>query len=82
MSSWRKATRLEIINLNERLESVYELMIGEIEILQVEEKIKKRSRNRWKRPRKTTISTSRCGHPEEMGEKDDFKNEIQELRRS
>ena len=51
---------LEIDSPAKRLEKLYELMQGEIEILQVEKKSGPASRSRWRRRRRSTTSTSRC----------------------
>ncbi len=73
---------LEITSLNERLEAVYELMVGEIEILQVEEKIKKRVKKQMEKTQKDYyLNEQMRAIQKEMGEKDDFKNEIQELEK-
>jgi ATP-dependent Lon protease len=71
---------LEIINVNERLETIYEMMLGEIEILQVEEKIKRRVKKQMEKTQKDYyLNEQMRAIQKEMGEKDDFKSEIAEL---
>lgn len=73
---------LEIFKLNERLEAIYELMLGEIEILQVEEKIKRRVKKQMEKTQKDYyLNEQMRAIQKEMGEKDDFKSEIQELEK-
>ncbi|MCX5836588.1 MAG: LON peptidase substrate-binding domain-containing protein, partial [Deltaproteobacteria bacterium] len=43
---------LEMLNVNDRLEAIYELMLGEIEILEVEEKIKRRVKKQMEKTQK------------------------------
>jgi len=72
-SRWKdKQKILEILDVNARLETIYEMMLGEIEILQVEKRSSGASKSRWKRPRKIiTINEARiAGNPRRsMGEK-------------
>jgi len=73
---------LEIFNVNDRLEAVYELMLGEIEILEVEEKIKRRVKKQMEKTQKDYyLNEQMRAIQKEMGEKDDFKNEIAELEK-
>jgi ATP-dependent Lon protease len=73
---------LEIISVPERLESVYELMLSEIEILQVEEKIKRRVKKQMEKTQKDYyLNEQMRAIQKEMGEKDDIKNEIAELEK-
>jgi len=72
---------LEKAKVGERLESVYEMLLGEIEILQVEEKIRRRVKSRWRRTRRITILMSRCGQSRRRWGKDEFKSEIAELEK-
>src|SRR5437016_4892581 len=62
-----KQTLLEITNPSERLEKVLGFMRSEIEILEVEKRIRTRVKKQMRAIQK------------ELGEKDEFKNEIQEL---
>ena len=71
---------LEIFHVNERLENVYERMISEIEILQVEEKIKRRVKKQMEKTQKDYyLNEQMRAIQKEMGEKDDLKNEIAEI---
>jgi len=73
---------LEILNVNARLETIYELMLGEIEILQVEEKIKRRVKKQMEKTQKDYyLNEQMRAIQKEMGEKDDFKSEIAELEK-
>ncbi len=73
---------LEIFNVNERLEAVYELMLGEIEIMEVEEKIKRRVKKQMEKTQKDYyLNEQMRAIQKEMGEKDDFRNEIAELEK-
>jgi ATP-dependent Lon protease len=73
---------LEIFNVNDRLEAVYALMLGEIEILEVEEKIKRRVKKQMEKTQKDYyLNEQMRAIQKEMGEKDDFKNEIAELEK-
>jgi len=73
---------LEILNVNARLETIYEMMLGEIEILQVEEKIKRRVKKQMEKTQKDYyLNEQMRAIQKEMGEKDDFKSEITELEK-
>jgi ATP-dependent Lon protease len=73
---------LEIINVNDRLEAIYEMMLGEIEILQVEEKIKRRVKKQMEKTQKDYyLNEQMRAIQKEMGEKDDFKSEISDLEK-
>jgi len=73
---------MEIYNIGERLESIYSLMLSEIEILQVEEKIKRRVKKQMEKTQKDYyLNEQMRAIQKEMGEKDDFKNEIAELEK-
>lgn len=73
---------LEILSINDRLEAIYALMISEIEILQVEEKIKKRVKKQMEKTQKDYyLNEQMRAIQKEMGEKDDFRNEIAELEK-
>jgi ATP-dependent Lon protease len=73
---------LEIIPVNDRLEAIYEMMLGEIEILQVEEKIKRRVKKQMEKTQKDYyLNEQMRAIQKEMGEKDDFKSEIVELEK-
>lgn len=73
---------IEIFNVTERLEAIYSLMLSEIEILQVEEKIKRRVKKQMEKTQKDYyLNEQMRAIQKEMGEKDDFRNEIAELEK-
>ncbi len=73
---------LEIFNVTERLEAIYSLVISEIEILEVEEKIKRRVKKQMEKTQKDYyLNEQMRAIQKEMGEKDDFRNEIAELEK-
>jgi len=73
---------LEIIDVSERMEAIYELMLSEIEILQVEEKIKRRVHKQMEKTQKDYyLNEQMRAIQKEMGEKDEFRNEIVELEK-
>ena len=73
---------LEIYDVSERMEAIYELMLSEIEILQVEEKIKRRVKKQMEKTQKDYyLNEQMRAIQKEMGEKDEFRNEIAELEK-
>ncbi len=73
---------MEIFNITERLEAIYSLMLSEIEILQVEEKIKRRVKKQMEKTQKDYyLNEQMRAIQKEMGEKDDFRNEVAELEK-
>jgi ATP-dependent Lon protease len=75
-----KQQLLEIIEPNRRLERLYELMRAEIEILQIEQRIKSRvKRQMEKTQREYYLNEQMRAIQKEMGEKDDSKSEAKEL---
>ena len=73
---------LEIFNINERLEAIYSLIVAENEILQVEEKIKRRVKKQMEKTQKDYyLNEQMRAIQKEMGDKDDIKNEIAELEK-
>ncbi|MHB8908729.1 MAG: endopeptidase La [Syntrophales bacterium] len=73
---------LEICNVSERMETIYELMLSEIEILQVEEKIKRRVKKQMEKTQKDYyLNEQMRAIQKEMGEKDEFRNEIADLEK-
>jgi ATP-dependent Lon protease len=73
---------IEIFNIGERLEAIYSLMLSEIEILQVEEKIKRRVKKQMEKTQKDYyLNEQMRAIQKEMGEKDDFRNEIADLEK-
>jgi ATP-dependent Lon protease len=73
---------LEICNIADRLEAIYKLIFGEIEVLEIEEKIKKRVKKQMEKTQKDYyLNEQMRAIQKEMGEKDDFRNEIAELEK-
>lgn len=73
---------MEIFNITERLEAIYSLMLSEIEILQVEEKIKRRVKKQMEKTQKDYyLNEQMRAIQKEMGDKDDFRNEVVELEK-
>lgn len=73
---------LEIFDINDRLEGIYTLIVAENEILQVEEKIKRRVRKQMEKTQKDYyLNEQMRAIQKEMGDKDDVKNEIAELEK-
>ena len=71
---------LEIEAAAERLEEVYGLLQGEIEVLEVEGKIRTRVKKQMERSQKEYyLNEQMRAIQKELGERDEFKNEIQEL---
>jgi ATP-dependent Lon protease len=71
---------LEIESASERLEEVYGLLQGEIEVLEVEGKIRTRVKKQMERSQKEYyLNEQMRAIQKELGERDEFKNEIQEL---
>ena len=78
----QKQEVLEIIQVSRRLEKLYEFMRGEIDILEVEQRIKGRVKKQMeKTQRDYYLNEQMRAIQKEMGEQDDFKNEIQELEK-
>lgn len=73
---------LEILDVTDRLEKIYGLLISETEILEVEERIKRRVKKQMEKTQKDYyLNEQMRAIQKEMGEKDDFKNEIEDLER-
>ncbi len=71
---------LEMINAAERLEKVLRHMRAEIEILEVERRIRSRVKKQMDRSQKEYyLNEQMRAIQKELGEKDEFKNEIQEI---
>ena len=71
---------LELADPAERLERLYELMHGEIEILQVEKKIRSRVKRQMEKTQKEYyLNEQMQAIQKELGERDEMKNELQEL---
>ena len=75
-----KQSILEIVSSGERLEKLLSLMQSEIEILQVERRIRSRVKKQMeKTQREYYLNEQMQAIQKELGERDDFKSEIQEL---
>ncbi|HUQ01433.1 MAG TPA: LON peptidase substrate-binding domain-containing protein, partial [Kofleriaceae bacterium] len=75
-----KQELLETPSPQKRLERLYELMQAEIEILQVEKKIRTRVKKQMEKSQKEYyLNEQMQAIQKELGERDEFKNEIQEL---
>ena len=75
-----KQSMLEMESPRDRLEKLYELMQAEIEILQVERKIRTRVKKQMERTEKEYyLNEQMRAIQKELGERDEFKNEIAEL---
>jgi ATP-dependent Lon protease len=73
---------LEIIDTCERLERILSLMQGEIEILQVERKIRSRVKKQMERNQKEYYLNEQMNAiQKELGEKDEFKVELAEMEK-
>ncbi|MCZ6906886.1 MAG: endopeptidase La [Deltaproteobacteria bacterium] len=71
---------LEIINAAERLEKVLGHLRAEIEVLEVERRIRSRVKKQMERSQKEYyLNEQMRAIQKELGEKDEFKNEIQEI---
>lgn len=83
LSSIKLNDRQEILETTDpvrRLERLYELMNAEIEILQVEKKIRSRVKKQMEKTQKEYyLNEQMQAIQKELGERDEFKSEIQEL---
>jgi ATP-dependent Lon protease len=75
-----KQDLLEQSSPAKRLERLYELMQGEIEILQVEKKIRTRVKKQMEKSQKEYyLNEQMQAIQKELGDRDEFKNELNEL---
>ncbi len=75
-----KQKLLETLDINERLERIYAYMESEIEILQIEKRIKNRVKKQMEKTQKDYyLSEQMRAIQKEMGEKDELTSEILEL---
>jgi ATP-dependent Lon protease len=83
LNSIKLSDRQEILETTEpakRLARLYELMTAEIEILQVEKKIRTRVKKQMERTQKEYyLNEQMQAIQKELGERDEFKNELAEL---
>ena len=71
---------LETLNPTKRLERLLELMNAEIEILQVEKKIRSRVKKQMEKSQKEYyLNEQMQAIQKELGEKDEFKSELEEI---
>jgi ATP-dependent Lon protease len=71
---------LEIADASKRLEEVFALIQAEIEVLEVEKRIRGRVKKQMERSQKEYyLNEQMRAIQKELGERDEFKNEIQEL---
>jgi len=71
---------LEIVDSRERIENLLGLLEREVEILQIEKKIRTRVKNQMERSQKEYyLNEQMRAIQKELGEKDEFKQEIREL---
>jgi ATP-dependent Lon protease len=75
-----KQDLLERVSVKARVEKILELMQSEIEIAEIEKKIRDRVKKQMEKSQKEYyLSEQMRAIQKEMGEKDDFKNEIADL---
>jgi ATP-dependent Lon protease len=75
-----KQALLEMENTLERLRRLYEMLQGEIEILEIERRIRLRVKKQMERQQKEYyLNEQMQAIQKELGEKDDHRSEIQEL---
>jgi len=80
LSVEEKQRILEITSSRARLEEIYALIQGEIDVLQVEGRIRSRVKKQMERSQKEYyLNEQMRAIQKELGERDEFKNEIQEL---
>jgi ATP-dependent Lon protease len=73
---------LELVNINERLEHIISLMESEIDLLQVEKRIRGRVKSQMeKSQREYYLNEQMKAIQKELGDMDDVPNEIEELTR-
>ncbi|MDR1487235.1 MAG: endopeptidase La [Deltaproteobacteria bacterium] len=75
-----KQTLLALVSPLARMESLYELMRSEIEVLQIEQRIKNRVKKQMEKTQKEyDLNEQMRAIQKEMGDSDEIKNEINEL---
>ncbi len=78
----QKQELLELTQVSRKLEKLYEIMRGEMEILEIEQRIKGRVKKQMEKTQKDYYLNEQIrAIQKEMGEQDDFKSEIQELEK-
>ncbi|MCF8054772.1 MAG: endopeptidase La [Deltaproteobacteria bacterium] len=77
-----KQSLLEMTNVTERLERIYEIVVSEMEILQLKERINKRVKKQMEKTQKDYFLNEQMrAIQKEMGTKDDTKSEIEVLEK-
>ncbi len=77
-----KQSILQTVRVGERLEKIYGLLVSEVEILEVEERIKRRVKKQMEKTQKDYyLNEQMRAIQKEMGEEDSFKTEIKELEK-
>jgi len=77
-----KQRLLETVNVTERLEHLYRVILSETEILQIKERINKRVRKQMEKTQKDYFLNEQMrAIQKEMGGKDDLKSEIESLEK-
>ncbi|MCD6561422.1 MAG: endopeptidase La [Deltaproteobacteria bacterium] len=77
-----KQELLEMEGLNNRLEKLFEKLVNEIDILKVEQNLRKRVKKQMEKTQKDYyLNEQMRAIQEEMGAKDDFKTELNELEK-
>ena len=77
-----KQALLEVTDVNERLEKIYGLMQGEISVLQVEKKIKRRVKSQMERTqREYYLNEQMKAIQRELGEGEDGREDVAEIER-
>jgi ATP-dependent Lon protease len=75
-----KQTLLDCVSVKERIEKLLELMQSEIEIAEIDKKIRERVKQQMEKSQKEYyLNEQMRAIQKEMGDKDDFQNEIAEL---
>jgi ATP-dependent Lon protease len=75
-----KQSILEIYDPTERLERIYAIMQSEVEILQIEQKIRGRVKKQMEKNQKDYyLNEQMKAIQKELGEKDEFRDEVKEL---
>ncbi len=75
-----KQVLLTLVSPLSRMEALYELMRGEIEVLQIEQRIKNRVKKQMEKTQKEYyLNEQMRAIQKEMGDSDDMRNEIAEL---
>jgi len=75
-----KQKLIEIVDLNQRLETIFTFLQGEIEILQIERKIRGRVKKQMERTQKEYyLNEQMRAIQKELGRKDEFQTEISDL---